>query len=63
MTTNENLSVLERYEQRQIELAKLELIRKGLCDDEIQAQRNLEMDLEEREQLALWSRYWKKRRN
>lgn len=52
MTKDTKLSVLEQYEQRQIELAKLELIRKGLCDDEIQAQRNLEMDIEEREQLS-----------
>lgn len=45
-------SILDKYEQKEIALAKRELIRNGLCDDEIQAQRNLEMDLEEREQLA-----------
>lgn len=56
MTKDTKLSVLEQYEQRQIELAKLKLIHQGLVDDEIQAQRNLEMDLEERQQLALWSR-------
>lgn len=45
-------TILEQYQQRQIELAKERLIRQWLVDDDIQAQRNLEMDLEERHQLA-----------
>lgn len=52
MVVNKNSSILDKYKQKEIELAKRELIRKGLCDDEIQAQRNLEMDLEERHWLA-----------
>ena len=52
MATDKNPSILDKYEQKEIELAKRELIKKGLCDDEIQAQRNLEMDLEERHWLA-----------
>lgn len=56
MTADKIPSILDRYEQKEIELAKRELIRKGLCDDEIQAQRNLEMDLEERHWLATWGK-------
>lgn len=56
MVVNKNSSILDKYKQKEIELAKRELIRKGLCDDEIQAQRNLEMDLEERHWLATWGK-------
>ena len=49
-------SILKQFFPEQIEQAKNSLIEKGLVDDEIQAMRNLEMDLEEREQLALWKR-------
>lgn len=49
-------SILDKYQAKEIEQAKRELIRKGLCDDEIQATRNLEMDLEERHQLATGGR-------
>lgn len=49
-------SILDRYQAKEIEQAKRELIRKGLCDDEIQATRNMEMDLEERHQLATGGR-------
>ena len=52
MPTIKNPSILDKYEQKEIESAKRELVRKGLCDSEIQAQRNLEMDLEERDQLG-----------
>lgn len=49
-------SILDKYQAKEIEQAKRELIHKGLCDDEIQATRNLEMDLEERHQLATGGR-------
>lgn len=56
MTSNKSPSILDKYDQKEIERAKRELIHNWLVDDEIQAQRNLEMDLEERHWLATWGK-------
>lgn len=54
-------SILDEYDPKQIESAEESLVKNGLTDDYIQAQRNLEMDLEERQQLATGG--GKKRKN
>lgn len=60
MTTKKQ-SILDEYDPKQIEEAKESLVKSWLCDTIDQAQRNLEMDLEEKHQLATGG--GKKRRN
>lgn len=50
--TTEKQSILDEYDPKQIEEAKKSLVKSWLCDTIDQAQRNLEMDLEEKQQLA-----------
>ncbi len=54
-------NILDQYDRGKIEEAKESLVKSWLCDTLDQAQRNLEMDLEERHQLATGG--GKKKRN
>ena len=49
-------NILDEYDPKQIEFATDQLISKWLVDTKEQTLLNLEMDLEERQQLALWGR-------
>ena len=52
MITTKKQSILDEYDPKQIEEAKESLVKSWLCDTMNQAQRKLEMDLEEKQQRA-----------